>query len=235
VSDEKIGFEYMLKRFTEGCRMPASRAHVYWNGTFSAAQKRSLLCEPSPGALDAILDELPAAGEDLSAYLWFDQRYYLPDDILMKVDRVSMAHSIEVRPPFLDHRIVEFAATLPARLKMRGARQKIVLKELMKGRLPQSVVRRTKTGFDIPAHQWLRGPLRPLLEETLADGVREHPGLFHPGAIEACMRLHMERRANLGYHLWGVMLLFLWMKRWRIQTAPLRALDPRAAAISTSI
>ena len=180
VSDEKISFEYMLKRFLEGCRMDAARAHVYWNGTFSDAEKRALLSVPNPGALAAILEELRAAGEDLAAYLWFDQRYYLPDDILMKVDRMSMAHSIEVRPPFLDHRIVEFAASLPSHFKIRGSRQKVILKDLMKGKLPPSILRRKKVGFDIPAHQWLRGPLRELMRDTLSAGASEHAEVFRP-------------------------------------------------------
>jgi len=228
VSDDKISFEYMLKRFLEGCRMTPARAHVYWNGTFSDAEKSALMCAPNPGALAAILEELSRAGEDLASYLWFDQRYYLPDDILMKVDRMSMAHSIEVRPPFLDHRIVEFAATLPAHFKIRDGRQKVILKDLMKGKLPPAILRRKKVGFDIPAHHWLRGPLRELMCDTLAAGAAAHPDVFQSATIEACMRRHLERRANLGYHLWGLMILFLWMKRWQIQTTP-------AAALTTSI
>jgi asparagine synthase (glutamine-hydrolysing) len=236
VSDGKISFEYRLKRFLEGCGLPGARAHVYWNGTFSDAEKRALLEVPDAGgALDRILQQLPSAGEELAGYLWFDQRYYLPDDILMKVDRMSMAHSLEVRPPFLDHRIVEFAASLPARLKIRGTRQKLVLKELMRDKLPPSVLRRKKVGFDIPAHQWLRGPLRDLLEDTLGSGAAKHSGLFRPGAIQDCVARHMERRANLGYHLWGLMMLFMWMRRWRIQTTPATALERQPAGISASI
>ena len=231
VSDRKIGFEYMLKRFLEGCRMPPERAHVYWNGTFSEAEKRALVDGPGSGALDAVLKPLRDAGDNLAAYLWFDQGCYLPDDLLVKVDRTSMAHSLEVRPPYLDHRIVEFAASLPATLKMRGSRQKILLKELMKGKLPPAILRRKKTGLDIPAHQWLRGPLRPLLLDTL--GGAEPAGLFQPGAIEDCVRRHLDRRANLGYHLWGLMLLFLWMKRWRIQAAGAETPARQAAGIPT--
>jgi len=190
---------------------------------------------PGAGALARILRDLTAAGDDLAAYLWFDQRYYLPDDILMKVDRMSMAHSIEVRPPFLDHRIVEFAATLPAHFKIRGARQKLILKDLMRGKLPPSILRRKKTGFDIPAHHWLRGPLRELMRETLISGAAEHRQVFRPAAIAAAMGRHLERRENLGYHLWGLMILFLWMKRWHIQTTPASLPDHQAAGISTSI
>lgn len=234
-SDEKISFEYMLKRFVEGCRMDAARGHVYWNGTFSDAEKRVLLSSPNAGALDAMMQELSAAGDSLPAYLWFDQKYYLPDDILMKVDRMSMAHAIEVRPPFLDHRIVEFAAALPPRLKIQGSRQKVILKEMMKDKLPLSILRRKKVGFDIPAHQWLRGPLRALLQDTLAAGASEHSGLFRAEAIEAAVRSHLERRANIGYHLWGLMMLYLWMRRWRIQSTPVPVPDRQAAGIPTSI
>jgi asparagine synthase (glutamine-hydrolysing) len=235
VSDDKISFEYMLKRFLDGCRMPPSRAHVYWNGTFSDAEKRELVGGSNPGALAAILENLSRAGDQLPAYLWFDQSYYLPDDILMKVDRMSMAHSIEVRPPFLDHRIVEFAAALPAHFKINGSRQKVILKDLMKGKLPPAILKRKKVGFDIPAHQWLRGPLRQFMLDTITSGAAAHPEVFRAGAIDDCIRRHLDRRANLGYHLWGLMILFLWMKRWQIQTTSGTALNRQPAGISTSI
>jgi asparagine synthase (glutamine-hydrolysing) len=221
VSDEKISFEYKVKRFLEGCRMTPQRAHVYWNGTFSDTEKRRLLQWPLTDALNATLHDLGAAGDRLAAYLWFDQKYFLPDDILTKVDRISMAHSVEVRPPFLDHRIVEFAARLPAQLKIRGSRQKVILKNLMRDKLPPSVLSRKKVGFDIPAQEWFRGPLRPLLLETLADAADEHADFFRFGKIAALEQAHHQRRANLGYHLWGLLTLLLWMKKWRIQTMPL--------------
>ncbi len=225
VSDEKISFEYKLKRFLEGCQMPAERAHVFWNGTFSDLEKHGLAERPLPNALNSILGELSQAGDNLPAYLWFDQKYFLPDDILAKVDRMSMAHAVEVRPPFLDHRIVEFAASLPSHLKLSRLRQKLLLKQLMKDKLPSSVLRRKKIGFDIPAHEWLRGPLRTMLLDTLASGACDHADLLRFPVIDAYVRQHLERRANLGYHLWGLMILLLWMKRWRIQAASGREQD----------
>ena len=224
VSDEKISFEYKIKRFLEGALMSPDRAHVHWNGTFSEEEKNELLRSAPSGALDSILSELrekSLSGDHLNPYLWFDQKYFLPDDILTKVDRMSMAHAVEVRPPFLDHRIVEFAASLPASFKIRGAKQKVILKELMKGKLPSAVLRRPKIGFDIPAHEWLRGPLRSLLLDTLGAAASEYAGLFRFDAIESHVRQHLDRRANLGYHLWGLMILFLWMKRWRVHAAPI--------------
>ena len=227
VSDEKISLEYKLKRFIEGCRLDPARAHVYWNGTFSDQEKRELAEAPPTGGLARILDDLSAAGENLPAYLWFDQKYYLPDDILAKVDRMSMAHSVEVRPPFLDHRIVEFAATVPKRFKIRGTQQKILLRRLMAGRLPKPILNRSKVGFDIPAHDWLRGSLRPILEDTLAAGAAEWPGLFDWTRIQTYLNDHLSRRNNYGYHLWGLMILCLWMRRWEIQVADAPAVDSR--------
>jgi asparagine synthase (glutamine-hydrolysing) len=234
VSDDKISFEYKAKRFLEGCRMPPERAHVYWNGTFSDTEKPGLVCAPLPGALDSILRELAEAGDELGAYLWFDQKYFLPDDILTKVDRISMAHAVEVRPPFLDHRIVEFAASLPADLRIRGSRQKVILKELMRGKLPPSILLRKKVGFDIPAHEWLRGPLRELLRDTVAGAAAEHSGFFRFDRIQMLIEAHQQRRANLGYHLWGLLTLLLWMKRWRIQTTVLPDAMPASERVSLS-
>lgn len=238
VSDEKISFEYKMKRFLEGSLMPPERAHVYWNGTFSDAGKRALVYPALPGSLDRLLADLKRAssgGDGVAPYLWFDQKYFLPDDILSKVDRMSMAHAVEVRPPFLDHRIVEFAATLPSSFKIRGSRQKFILKKLMENKLPRSVIRRSKVGFDIPAHEWLRGPLRSFMLDTLKSVGSEHAQFFKQSGIEAAVNRHLERRANLGYHLWGLLVLFLWMKRWRIQTAPRAAQNgPLVQSVLTS-
>ncbi len=227
VSDDKISFEYKLKRFLEGCRMPAARAHAFWGGTFSDHEKQRLIRTPLPGTFAAVLSGLTDAGDGLPAYLWFDQRYYLPDDILTKVDRISMAHSLEVRPPYLDHRLVEFANSLPESLKIDGSRQKVILKNLAKGKLPNEILTRKKVGFDIPAHDWFRGPLRPVLNEAVEFARNEHSAFFDMAEIDALVEAHLERRANVGYHLWGLTILFFWMRQWRIQTGALAEAEPR--------
>lgn len=241
VSDEKIGLEYKLKRLLEGSLMEPSRAHVYWNGTFSEEGKESLMAGDFPRAMNELLygpDGDGGARNGLGSYLRFDQQYYLADDILVKSDRMSMAHSVEVRPPFLDHRIIEFAATLPPELKIRGSKQKFLLKEAMRGKLPQAVLTRSKMGFDIPAHEWLRGILRPMLVDTLNTGLTEYPNLFRTDEVNRLLKEHTERRINVGYHLWGLMILFQWMKRWRIQQSTWTStrqqqLQPEGIAIST--
>ena len=224
VSDDKISFEYKLKRFLEGSSLSPEEAHVFWNGTFSAEELQAFFQKYHPEPMRRMLRDMPA-GDGLDRFLLFDQRYYLTDDILYKVDRMSMAHSMEVRPPFLDHRIVEFAAGLPESYKVRGSELKFILRELMRGKLPRSILYRKKSGFDIPAHDWFRGLLKPLLLDTMTEAAVEQTGLFRWQGIQAVIRDHLERRANLGYHLWGLLILFLWLKRWNIRCA-----DSREAA-----
>jgi asparagine synthase (glutamine-hydrolysing) len=219
-SNDRISFEYKLKRLLQGSLMAPERAHVYWNGTFSDEDKMSLMRVPLPDTLNrSVLAELGASlpGDGVAPFLRFDQGHYLPDDNLVKTDRMSMAHSVEVRLPFLDHRLIEFAATLPTDLKLRGDRQKYLLKELMDRKLPSAVIRRKKIGFDIPTHEWFRGPLRGLLLETLDAAETEYSDLFCFEKIRALAELHLNRSISIGYHLWGLVVLFLWMKRWKIQ------------------
>lgn len=156
-------------------------------------------------------------GNSLERYLDFDQHYSLPDGILYKVDRMSMAHSVEVRPPFLDDRIVDFANRLPQRFKITPFQTKLVQRQLMKDALPPAVLERPKVGFDIPIHEWFRGVLRPLLLDALNESAIEESGLFYWPAINKLINEHLDRKANWGYHLWGLMMLILWMKRWKVE------------------
>jgi asparagine synthase (glutamine-hydrolysing) len=157
-----------------------------------------------------------------------DQRYYLQDNLLCKVDRMSMAHSLEVRPPLLDHRIVEFAARLPENFKVRGSTGKWILKQAMRGKLPEQILNRSKKGLDIPAHEWFRGPLGPFFREVVTPEAVRGTRIFSEDAVTELMRDHKEKRINAGYQLWGLMTLFLWMKRWNIETsaAPETAEEP---------
>jgi asparagine synthase (glutamine-hydrolysing) len=220
VSDDKISLEYKLKRWIEGSLLNPDEAHFFWNGTFSAEQLRQIRPGTNGNGLQRMVEALNGPREVLNRYLNVDQNFYLPDDILYKTDRMSMAHSLEVRPPFLDNRIVEFAASLPQRHKIRGTKQKHVLRELMRGKLPESVLTRKKTGFDIPTHDWFRGTLRGLLMDTMTPEAIGATGIFDASAIDGLIRDHMERRINVGYHLWGLLTLFLWMKRWKVKALP---------------
>lgn len=235
VSDEKISFEYKLKRFLSGSFLSPELAHVFWNGTFSEAEKRRFFRYSDAQPLAAIT----ANGIHQSVLrqaLDFDQRYYLPDDILYKVDRISMAHSLEARPPFLDTRIVDFANSLPDHFRLRGSQSKYVLRQLMRDKLPRSILQKPKVGFDIPVHEWLRGVLKPLLLDIVTERAVAESNLFHWRGVEGLIREHMERRANWGYHLWGLMILLMWMKRWNIETpASENVLLSSATAVPTMV
>jgi asparagine synthase (glutamine-hydrolysing) len=232
VSNKKIGFEYKLKRWLEGSLLPSDEAHLFWNGSFSVDQKRQLLPNRNGHHLEELYRALPSAAEigfD-NRYLMLDQLFYLPDNLLYKVDRMSMAHSLEVRPPLLDHRIIEFAARLPERLKMHGSNQKAILKRTMAGKLPPAILHRKKAGLDIPAHEWFRGPLLDLLQDTLQPEVVRRTSLFDSDTTQRLIRDHKDKRTNAGYQLWGLMTLFLWLKRWDIEIDPLEQVPALAAA-----
>jgi asparagine synthase (glutamine-hydrolysing) len=229
VSNDKISLDYKVKRMMAGSLLPPDEAHCYWNGTFSNAEK-SAIYQPH-----SRLSELYEIGQGttlrgIDRYLWFDQQYFLTDNILMKCDRMSMAHALELRPAFLDHRIAEFAASLPNHLKIRGSNQKYVLRELMRGKLPSSILERKKEGFDIPVHAWLRGPLRELLLDTLNHATVARSQVFSADGVQQLIQAHLERRRNVGYHLWGLMTLFLWMKRWDISSTDRELKDAEVIA-----
>ena len=215
VSDDKISFEYKLKRFLHGSLLSPEQAHIFWNGTFSEEEKQRFFRFADRGPMAELLSQVPE-GPVLQRFLAFDLRYYLADDILYKVDRMTMAHSIEARPPFLDPRIVDFARSLPDDFKLHGSKSKYVLRRLMRDKLPPNVMKRPKIGFDIPVHDWFRGVLRPLLLETISEEAVTGSRLFQWDAVQRLLNDHLERRANLGYHLWGLMVLLLWMKEWKI-------------------
>jgi asparagine synthase (glutamine-hydrolysing) len=215
-SNKKIGLDYKLQRFLYGTLLDERASHVFWNGTFSQPQRRDLMVSQNSTHILKLLATIPPKG-DLRRFMAFDQAYYLPDNLLVKVDRMSMAHSLEVRPAFLDHRIVEFAATLPADYCIRGRNLKLLLRHLMKDKLPQSILGKKKQGLDIPVHDWLRGHLKPLLLDTLNKKTVDETGIVYWPHLESLINLHMERKANYGYHLWGMLMLFLWIKQWKIQ------------------
>ena len=218
------------RRFLEACQLPPEEAHVYWTGAFRESEKLAL-AGPLPGALRRLLAELAAAGPSLPAWLHFDRKYALPDRVLAQAGRMSRLHSVDVRPPFLDHRIAEFAASLPPRLKVAGLRRSIVLRELMRAKLPPAILGRNGSP-PLPVDEWMRGPLRPLLAEALEWGASSHPAVFHGAAVLALLR----RRHGSEGRLWGLMILFLWMKRWRIQSIPPREKAPETTPpIFTSV
>ena len=160
----------------------------------------------------------------LDRYIDNDLRGYLGDGIMAKVDIASMSHSLEVRAPLLDHRIIEFGARLPADLKQRGFKRRVLFKRAVRDHLPAAILTRPKRGFGIPLAAWLRGPLRPMLDDLVLGPRLAARGIFSPPALRRLCDEHQSQRADHGHKLWNLMVLELWARRF---------LDGRAA-VATS-
>jgi asparagine synthase (glutamine-hydrolysing) len=143
-----------------------------------------------------------------------DLRSYLVDDILVKVDRATMARGLEARNPLLDYRVVEFARELPARLRTAGREGKIVLREVLGRLLPAELFERPKQGFSVPIRHWFRGPLAPALRESLREGWLTRSGFFRPGAVAALVEEHAGGRRNHENFLWAVFAFEQWHRRY---------------------
>ena len=166
----------------------------------------------------------PGSGNWLSALQRLDVKGYLPLDILTKVDRMSMAHSIETRVPLLDHKLVEFAATIPPEMNLRGGTTKYVLKQAMRGILPDSVIDRPKHGFAIPLGYWFRGKLGSYVRDLLLGGSARGRGLFRGEYIEELVARH-ERGRNLDLQLWTLISFELWARVFLDRAAGRRACE----------
>ena len=141
-------------------------------------------------------------------------KLYLHDDILVKVDRASMMNGLEVRSPFLDRDLAEFVSRLPASMKMKGTHRKFLLRQTMKGRLPDKILSRGKKGFGIPTAAWLRGPLKEMLLDTLSTRRLKESGLFRVDKVAEMVSRHLSGQADYRKEVWAVFVFELWRQRY---------------------
>ncbi len=160
------------------------------------------------------------APDSLARSQYADIHFYMTDDVLVKVDRMSMAHSLEVRAPLLDYRIIEFAARLPADLKVRSRRCKVLLRALAARRLPLGIERLRKRGFSIPAARWLRHELKPFAESVIFDKSGSFSELLDGGTVRRMWQEHLDEQRDHSVVLWGLMMLGLWQQTSRLPMAP---------------
>jgi asparagine synthase (glutamine-hydrolysing) len=212
-SNARVSFEYKAKRFTRAAHLPPLERHHAWKEIFSPELRAELTGRES--GFDPV-DLLRARfreteGAELLARLQdVDLGLPLVDDLLVKTDRASMAHSLEARVPLLDTVVASFALALPTRLKVSGLRKKILLRRAAEPLLPKEVVHGRKRGFSIPAAAWLRGELEPFAREVLAPEVLRRQGFFSPEAVTGLLARHRQRKEDLSRQLWGLIAFTLW-------------------------
>jgi asparagine synthase (glutamine-hydrolysing) len=219
---QKKGLLNRLRRFAEGARMEPGLGHLRWMLFLDGAQRAELYDDGPLAAADPeqTLEpfrrhaEASAAPDPITRAMYVDLKTYLVDDILVKVDRMSMAVSLEARVPLLDHRVVEYAASLELDAKLSGVRTKRLLRRAMAGLLPAATRARGKQGFSIPMKNWLRGELKPMLLDTLSESRVRRRGWFAYPAVERLVREHLSGSADHAHRLWSLLLVERWLERF---------------------
>ncbi len=208
----RVPLDYKLKRFTAAAHLPPLERHHGFKEIFSADAREQLLTASRRSPIDPLEYWREAWEEtegvpELARLQHVDRAVYLVDDLLVKTDRMSMAHSLEARVPFLDPAVAELAHALPTSMKVRGTQKKRLLRMAAEPMLPKSIVRGRKRGFSIPAAAWLRGPLEPFAREVLSE---DAGGLLDSAAVTRVLDDHVAGREDLSRQLWGLMALQLW-------------------------
>jgi asparagine synthase (glutamine-hydrolysing) len=211
-----------FKRFVEVLAQPPLRRYMEWVATFTEARRAALYS-------DDLLARLPnvdpqeflaqaaarcSRRDPVTQFSLVDLVTYLPGDLMTKVDIASMAHGLETRPPFLDHRVVELAARMPRRLKFRLGRGKRILLRAFSDILPKAIQKRGKMGFGVPMDHWFRGPLAGFARSVLLDPRTLERGLFRPEAVSELVESHLAGRFDHSYRLWSLLVLELWQRQW---------------------
>lgn len=220
----KKGVINKVKRMIEGGAFDPSLHHTRWMMFLNSSEKNSLYRSDLRATLKDHLTtnffrhyfEKASCFDHLAQQQYVDVKTYLADDILTKVDRMSMAVSIEARVPLLDYHIVEFALNLPAHMKLNGARTKSILRQTVKNLVPNLVLEKPKEGFSIPMKHWLRGSLKTMMLDLLSkDSLQKH-GYFNHQVIAGWIKEHLDGRVNHSHRLWGLMVFEMWYHNQRV-------------------
>jgi asparagine synthase (glutamine-hydrolysing) len=236
-SSRRVSLDYKAKRFVRAVARPPLERHHGWKEIFSADARAALV---EPGRRAAGFDPLAgwrsryaetAGAEPLARLQDVDVGTYLADDLLVKTDRASMAHSLEVRVPFLDPVVAELAYALPTTQKVSLLQKKRLLRRAAAGLVPRAIVHGPKRGFSIPAAAWLRGELRPFARDLLAPDALRRDGFFRPAEVTRLLDEHESGREDHSRQLWGLLCFQLWRAD---ATTPPPARPPTAARTAGS-
>lgn len=211
-----------IKRFLNGAVLPFQQRYIRWVGIFNDEQRRRIYSDEflkmNP-MVDSSNSMKPLSGNfrglsTLDLLLWTDTLNYLPNDLLVKVDITSMANSLEARSPFLDHKLMEFTASLPPEYKIKGLTRKYILKKTIRDLIPKENIYRRKMGFGVPVGEWFRNSMKEFLCETLLSQVAVGRGYFKPEAIKDMVIQHIKKKKDYTFHLWALLMLELWHQKF---------------------
>jgi asparagine synthase (glutamine-hydrolysing) len=222
VSDNNISFDFKVKKFLSGIGYPNGIRNSVWLGSFSFPDIEKVVSPEILNQFDRIrlVEEISSYEEifpqkDLITLLqYLDLKLYLQESILVKVDRASMACSLEVRAPFLDYELVEFVMGLPPGLKLKGLTSKYLLKKIMKHFLPNEVIQRKKKGFGVPIAKWVKGPLRELFGDLLSPDRIKQEGFLNPEYVTSLLQDHLLNKKDNRKQLWTLLVWELWVNRY---------------------
>jgi len=218
---KRLSFEFKAKKFISGVEYPPEIANFIWWGAYAPSAQKNLFSPEFHAALErdpfspiALHLRNCGARETLDRLAYLDLKLYLQDDLLVKVDRMSMANSLEIRVPFLDYTFVEFAATIPSSLKLKGLATKYILKKAMRDRLPKEILHRKKIGFDIPLGVWIKNELKDFVTSVLSPANLRKHNYFNAATIEKIMKEHFSGVHNHRQLLWPLIIFQYWYDQY---------------------
>lgn len=222
VSTKNMSFDFKAKKFIKGSPYQPEQRHFVWLGAFSPLELNELFTDEFKNYLkevDYYQDsykqlEHCQAESTINKILYLDMKMYLQDDILVKVDRASMANSLEVRAPLLDYTLVEYVAGLPPELKLHNFTSKYIFKKAVKILLPKNIINRPKKGFGIPVSKWLKEDLKELIMEVLSPERLKRTGIFKPDYVRKLIRDHIAGRIDNRKPLWTLLMFEFWREKW---------------------
>jgi asparagine synthase (glutamine-hydrolysing) len=216
-----MSLDFRLKQFLKGATFPPALRNQIWMGAFSYDQQQRLFSNNSREMLRDFnpYDEVSATPKErfrdwIDEITFMYERWYMGEDILTKVDRASMAVSLEVRTPFLDLEFSQFANSLPGAYKLRGLTRKFILKKALEKKIPKEIIYRKKKGFGIPLTKWLREDLRPMLEEAFSEERMKREGLFNHTYVQSLMHEHFQGKKDNRKQLWTLLMFEKWKERY---------------------
>ena len=222
VSDDNISFDFKLKRFLSGIGYPDGIRNSVWLGSFPFQENEKVLSLEFRQRFnrDQLVEDILSYGKEylnedrITKLQYLDLKLYLQESILTKVDRASMACSLEVRAPFLDYELVEFVMGLPSHYKLNGMTSKYMLKKALKKYLPDSIIQRKKKGFGVPIAKWVKGPLKELFEDLLFSDRIKREGFLNPAYVTTLLRDHLDNKKDNRKKLWTLLMWQLWVNRY---------------------